>query len=276
MSQIVSLDQYIAAQKQRIPYIKTGTKTTVAAIPFTLYDSAGNPGAGVIATTSGSQATIQTDAITGFPAITFTSGSGYLTRVEFGSTVACRFAIYDMLTKSGSYMYPTGASNITAPDISSRCPDYTGGATYGVGNEIWAEVTLPYTTGNSWQLQTSYVNQSGTTASTTISAAQAAAALTQGKMFQLPLSAGDSGVQGITRAIVTNGGTAMTTGAFNLLLMRPLWTSGRVRSANDGDIHDLLKTGMPIVYNSSALYVLVQTDSTSSGTPELIFEISSA
>ena len=49
----------------------------------------------------------------------------------------------------------------------------------------------------------------------------AAAALTLGKMFQLPLQAGDSGVQKIESVVVTNGTTAMTAGNFNVLVLRP-------------------------------------------------------
>jgi hypothetical protein len=45
--------------------------------------------------------------------------------------------------------------------------------------------------------------------------------------------------------------------------------------ANDGDIHDLLKTGMPVVYTDSALVLVSQADSTASGIPEIAFEIAS-
>ena len=61
-------------------------------------------------------------------------------------------------------------------------------------------------------------------------------------------------------------------GAFNVLVLRPLW-SGRVRVANDGDVHDLAKTGCPIVFTDSALVLAINADSTSSGIPELEFVI---
>jgi hypothetical protein len=44
-------------------------------------------------------------------------------------------------------------------------------------------------------------------------------------------------------------------------------------TANDGDIHDMLKTGLPVIYNDSALIIQVQADSTASGVPEVAFEI---
>ncbi len=276
---IASNDQYIASVKQRIVFDKTASKTTVAVIPFSVFDLAGNPGAGVIAGTNTANGLIVDDATAGCPTINFASGVGYLSKVEFGSSVAGRLSIFDLIFKAGAYAF-TGQTNSLSsqPPISSRCPDYPGsGTVFGGGLEIWIVVTTAFATGTAWQVQVTYTNSAGTAGRTSIiSAAMAAAALTQGKMLQLALQAGDSGVQKIESVIVTNGGTLMTAGNFNVLIMRPLWTSGRVRVANDGDIHDLFKTGMPIVYGNSALFLQVCADSTASGLPELVLEIASA
>ena len=91
-------------------------------------------------------------------------------------------------------------------------------------------------------------------------------------MYQLGLAAGDTGVQKIESVIVTNGGTAMTAGAVNVLILRPLW-SGRCKIANDGDVHGLDKTAMPVLYADSALVFAVCPDSTSTGIPEIEFVI---
>jgi hypothetical protein len=64
----------------------------------------------------------------------------------------------------------------------------------------------------------------------------------------------------------------MTAGAFNVLVLRPLWT-GRVMAVCDGDNHDLLRTGLVQVYDTSALFPVIYADSTSSGTPEMSIEI---
>jgi len=61
--------------------------------------------------------------------------------------------------------------------------------------------------------------------------------------------------------------------AVNVLIMRRLW-GNRVTVANSGGIDDILKTGAPIVYADSALYTIVQADSTSTGLPNLTIEIS--
>jgi hypothetical protein len=179
-----------------------------------------------------------------------------------------------MLFKSGAYAYNSGTTALSSqPVISQRCPDYPGsGIVFGARNEIWIEVVTAMTSATAWQVQVTYTNSAGTTGRTSIiSAAQAAAALTVGKMFMIGLASGDTGVQKIESVIVTTG--SATAGSFNVLILRPIWTSGRCMTANDGDIHDMLKTGLPLVYNDSALIMQVQADSTASGIPELAFEI---
>jgi hypothetical protein len=197
-------------------------------------------------------------------------GTGYLSKVEFANTVTSRLALFDMVYKAGAYSYAAGTTALTSqPNILGRSPDGYGGS-----YEFWLEVSTAFSTGTAWQVQLTYTNSAGQTGrSTVITAALAAASLTQGKLLPLALQSGDSGVQRLESVIVTNGGTAMTAGAFNILVLRPLWTQGRIMVANMGDIHDLLKTGMPIVYPDSALYLMVTADSTSTGLPELTLEI---
>lgn len=272
-----SVDQYIAGAKQRIPLVKTASRTSVAIIPFSVFDLAGNPGAGTLAGTLNTQGVVPTDITAGCPLINaFLPGNkGYLTRVEYYSSVLAQLYIYDMLFKAGTYAFTAGTTTLSSqPAISGRCPDYPGsGIVFGNGNEIWVEVSTAFTTGTAWQIQVTYTNSAGTGSRTSIiSAAQNAAALTQGKMFQLALQAGDSGVQKIDSVIVTNGGTAMTAGAVNVLIMRRLW-SNRVPVANSGGIDDLLKTGAPELYETSALVAVVQADGTSTGLPNLNIEI---
>lgn len=268
---ILTEDGYIAAPKQIIPLVKTATRTSVALIPFSTFDLAGQPGAGTLAGTSTTAGVVPTDATAGVPVINAFGGSavGYLTRVEYSNTVLSRLSIFDLLWKGGAYAFTAATTTVTAP------PSYLGRTPDGAGNgcEIWIEVTTAFVTGTAWQVQVTYTNQVGTTGRTSIiSAAQAAAALTLGKKFILALQAGDSGVQKIESVIVTNGGTAMTAGNFNVLVQRPLW-GNRVTVANGGGIDDIFKTGGPIVYADSALCVDVQADSTSTGLPDILIEI---
>lgn len=275
---IATLDQYIASKKQRIPMVKTASRTSVALIPFSTFDLAGQPAGGTLAGTSTTAGVVPTSSTAGCPLIDTNTGSYYLTKIEYGNTVISRMNIYDMLWKGGAYAFTAGTTTLSAqPAISGRCPDYAGGATFGNGVEIWVEVSTAFVTGTAWQITVTYTNSAGTTGRTSvISVAQAAAALTLGKMFQLALQSGDSGVQKIESVIATNGGTAMTAGAVNVLLLRPLTTDLRIRIANEGGVYDMLSTGMPIIYQTSALIMTVQADSTSTGLPHCVLEVASA
>jgi hypothetical protein len=275
---ILSLDQYIASSKQRIRITKPSI-TSLAVIPFTVFNGAGDPGAGTLAGTSTGQGVVPDDTVAGFPPVTFTGGTGYLSRVEYGSTVACRLAVYDLLFKAGAYSYAAGTTSLSGqPSIISRCPDYPGsGNVWGQGNEIWLEVTTPFVTGNAWQVSCTYTNSNGVTGCTSpISAVFAAAALIQNRMQQIYLAPGDVGVQRIESVIVTNNTTAMTAGNFNILIARPLITSLKAKFVGDGGIADIITTGMPQVYTNSALYAIITADSTTSGVPEILMEIASA
>lgn len=269
---ITTLDGLIAAPSQRASMLKTASRTSVAAQWFSVFDLAGNPGAGVLAGTSTANGVVPTSATAGCPTIvSFGGNTGYINKIEFGSTVASRFALFDMLFKAGAYGFAAGTTSLSAqPSYASRV---LGGTDF-TNTEIWIEVSTAFATGTAWQVQITYTNQAGTAGRTSIiSAAQAAAALTQGKLFQIALASGDTGVQKIESVIVTNGGTAMTAGAFNALVLRRVWSQGRVRVANDSDIHDMLKTGLPQIFDTSALYMMVSADSTATGLPEVVCEI---
>jgi hypothetical protein len=269
---ITTLDGVIAAPSQRVSMIKTAARTAVAVTPFSVFDVAGNPGAGVLAGTSTAAGVVPTTATAGCPSVNAYAGGalGYINKIDFGATVACRLALFDMLFKAGAYAFTAATTTLAAqPSYAARM---LGGTDF-TNTEIWIEVSTAFVTGTAWQVNVTYTNQSGVAGKTAIiSAAQAAAGLTQGKMFQLALASGDSGVQKIESVIVTNGGTAMTAGAFNVLVMRRLW-GARVRVANDGDVHDLFRSGLPQVFASSAFVVQCIPDSTSTGLFEVILEV---
>ena len=272
---IATLNDWIGSDKQVIPISKMALRTTVANVWFSLFDVAGNPGAGTLAGTSTTAGVVPTDATAGCPGINFSSGSGYLSTVGFGNTVASRLMLADILWKGGAYSYAGGTTPLSSqPSYSSRVP---GGTDY-TGTQIWIEVSTAFATGNNWKVEVTYTDQAGTSGHTTgaqPATALAAAGLTLGKMLQLPLAAGDSGVSKIESVVVTNGSTAMTAGAFNVLVLRPLW-NGRVPAANGGDCHGIDRTGLPLVFNDSALALMVAADSTSSGLPDLVLDIASA
>jgi hypothetical protein len=257
---ITTRDGLIAAMaaSQDVTWFKSATRTTVAGIWFSLFDIAGNPGAGTLAGTSTSAGVVPTDATAGCPLINAFGGgnTGYLSNLDFGSSVACRFRVYDLLWKAGAYAFNAAVTLSGQPSYSSRIPggDYKG-------TQIWLETVTAFTTAQS--IAITYTNQDGVAGRTTGTVATGVAP-TVGRMFQMPLQAGDTGVQKIES--VTS--TVSTAGTFNVLVLRRL-ASARARINNDGGTHGPDLIGLPQVFADSALFVMVATDSTSSGVPEL-------
>lgn len=262
---ITTLDQLIAAPKQKIPYTKTASRTSVAAISFSVFDLAGSPAAGTLAVGNTTTGIVPTDTLVGYPVInTFAGGTtGYLSGVHFASTVASRITIFDCLFSAGAFAFNAAVTLSSQPSYAARVPDGTDFK----GTEIWLEAVTAFTGNQS--IAVTYTNQDGVAGRTTGTIATGVAPIV-GRMLRLPLQAGDTGAQKIES--VTS--TVSTVGTFNVHVMRRLWT-GRVRSANDGDSHDFLKTGLPQVFDTSALRFVVTADSTATGIPDLLLDIAS-
>lgn len=259
---ITTFNGFIAAAKQYISLSKTAARTTAATAWFSLFDLAGNPGGGVLAGTSTTAGVVPTDATAGCPVINAYGGGniGYLSQIEFGSSVACRLKIFDMVFKAGAYAFNANQVLAAQPSYLSRMP----GGSYA-DTQIWIEAVAAFT-GNI-SIAITYTNQDGIAGRSTGTVVPGVSP-TLGRMIQLPLQAGDSGVRSIDSVIAT----VSTAGTFNVLVLRPLW-SGRVKIANDGDVHDLAKTAMPEVMTDAALILAVATDGTSSGIPDIEFVI---
>lgn len=259
---ITTLDGYIAAPKQRIEFVKTTARTTIAAQPFSMFDVAGYPGAGTFAVGNTDNGIIPTRLTAGYPPIRqFSEQYGYISRMEFGSTVAGRIHLFDRLFSCGAYNFNSAVTLSSQPDLTR----VSNPVEYYSGLEIWVE-TVTAATGN-LAVTVTYTDQDGNAGATT-GAVGIAAAPTLGRMWILPLAPGDSGV----RKIESVTGSVATVGTFNVHIMRPLW-QGRVASAGGGDIHDMMKTGLPVISLDAALFVMVQPDSTSSGISECNIEI---
>jgi hypothetical protein len=260
---ITTLDQFIAAASQRVGVLKTASRTAVAGVHYSVLDLAGNPGAGVLAGANIANGVVPTNATAGFPVINAFGGgaTGYLANVQFGNSVACRLTMFDLLFKAGAYAFNANQVLTSQPSYANRVLNGTDFTNTG----IWIEAVTAFT-GNQ-TITVTYTNQAGVAGRTT-GAVATGVAPTVGRMLQLPLQAGDTGVQKIDSVISTGS----TVGTFNVLVMRRLW-QGRVRIANDGDAHDFTKTGMPTVFANSALYLTVAADSTATGVPEIQIEV---
>jgi hypothetical protein len=261
---LTSIDSYLASVRQTIDWFKTANRTTVAGIPFSLFDIAGVPGAGTLAVGNTANGIVPTPSspAAGYPQVRAINGTGYVTRVEFGWTVAGRLMLYDRLFSAGAYAYNADTTLASQPSYAGRVPaaDYSG-------LELWVEAVTAFT--GTPSVEVNYLDQGGAAGDTGV--VSCGAALTVGRSFRMPLAAGDVGLQQITRV----RGTVATVGTFNVHVMRKLW-EGRVLVANDGDVHDMLKTGAPVVYPTSAFFVLVQPDGTSSALPDVTVEVADA
>lgn len=261
---ITSFAAYQAAKKQKI-FVQRNSLTSVAGGFFSVFGNGNIPAAGTLAGVNTANGVVPTDATAGYPLIVpFDAGTlGYLTKVECNISNATRFFLYDRLFVAGAYAFNANTTLTAQPSFSGRLPntDYTG-------VELWVETVTAFT-GN-LSIAVTYTNQDGTTGRTTGTVATGVAP-TVGRCIQLPLQAGDTGVQKIESVVAT----VATAGTFNLMLLRPLW-AWRTTRANEKVIDNYVRTGIPQIYDTSALYCLCATDSTATGTVNYILEIANA
>ena len=269
---ITNGDQYIAAAKQMLRWVRTTTRTTVATGWFSLLDVAGAPtgGAGSLTLTETTSGAVPVDTDAPYPTISgFAAGAtGYLAGLNFSSSVASRIHLYDRLYHAGSFALSSlGSQTLTAqPSYAVRLP---GGSYQGLDLFLEVATAVPASAAT---VEIIYANQAGVSGRTT-GPSQSLASLTLGRLIPMPLQAGDTGVQTIEEIIV--GGVPAATGAVNVVVARPLVTSMRVPVAGAGDILGLDRTGMPEVTDQAALWPIVSADSTSSGLPEMLIEVAS-
>jgi hypothetical protein len=270
---ITTGDGYIAAAKQVIEHTRTAAVTTVATTRHTVRGAAGNPGAGTLADVTGTPSgAVVTDADSsrGYPLINAFGGgnTGYLTRVQCSNSVVGRVEIWDKIYSCAVTTAQLGTLQTltlsTQPSLTGRIP---GGTDY-TGLRIFVEITTTMSA-TATTINVTYTNQSGTTGrSSTVTASLSG--FTASRWVEMPLQAGDSGVQKIETIVI--GGATNAAGALNIIIAKRLW-SARIMVANGGVEHGLDKTGMPIVFDTSALTVCTIADSTSSGQPDLSIEI---
>lgn len=257
---IATLDQYLGAPKQPITWMKTGTRTLVAAMPYSVFDVAGNPGEGTLNVGNTANGLVHTSATAGYPLLkSFGGAPGYIGRVDYSSSVPCRLFLYDRLFVAGAYAYNANVTLASQPSFAARVPD----GNYN-GLELWVEGVTAIT-GN-LSVRVTYLDQDGNAGDTGVVATAVAPPV--GRCVQLRLAAGDSGIRQINSVVAS----VSTAGTFNLMVLRPLGMF-RIPTANNGAFADILATGTPRIYDDSALYVLIAADSTAVGLPMLHIQV---
>ena len=274
---ILNDDEFKAAQKWSVITGRTATRTSVALNPFSVFDIAGNPGAGTLAIGNTANGVSHTKATAGYPTFPDApAGKGwYLAKVNGQSSVAGNRDIYDFVYSCGAHAFNANQALTSQPSIDDRLrvappwaanmvaragdlctngsapiklylattggvaaasggPTTTGSAITDntvtwkyLGNglnysdlEIFVEAVTAGTLNQAVNVTYSTMGDDGTTltASRTTGAVGVGAALIVGRMYRLPLQAGDK-----NPALLTNvAGSVASAGTFNVHLARKL------------------------------------------------------
>jgi hypothetical protein len=167
--------------------------------------------------------------------------------------------LFDRLFSAGAYAFNAATTLASQPSFLGRLP---GGSSQGL--EFWCEQVTASTGIQSVQLE---YEDSASTPRVSPVQSQGVAGIV-GRCWQIPHVAGVSSITKLTKVT----GTVATVGTFNVNILRPL-CEVRVKIANDGGILDLTQTGMPEIFDTSALYCMVACDSTALGLPDLTIEV---
>ena len=258
---ITSLDDYISSTKNLIQYAKVVSNTAVTANRSSIYAVAGNPGAGVLTRSNTTSGDIITNSVAGFPSFYVSGTNVYLTRVALTSSVASLIVVQDLLYVAGTYSFNSNVTLSSQPSIESRLVS----ANYSEVS-MYFECVTAFT--GSPTITVTYTNQSGTTGRT--ASISGASMTTPGRLVRLSLQTGDTGVQKIDSVVAT----VATAGTFNIHLVRDLYV-GRVSTNNSVTQGSIESVGMPEIFPTSALNVVVIPDSTSTGLVQGILEVAS-
>lgn len=246
---ITSVDDFIAASKVVRPLHRTAGLTSVAGGWFSNFHIAGaNPGVlagGETTPPANTAGRVPTDTIPGYPDIPWSSLRSYLSRLSVLNTVTGNMRLFDRLWVGGTYSFNANVG-VTSGSWASRV-SYDGGSPDYRGLEIWVETVTAFTGNQTWNV--TYTDQDGNTGATT-GATGIGAAPTVGRCWQLPLAAGDSGVQAISNVA---GGTG-SAGTANIMVLRPI--ADIYLSANAVGVFNWADLGLPEIFNDSALYAL--------------------
>ena len=258
---ITTLDGYIASVKQNTVQKKTTSMTSVAQAWQSPFAIAGIPGAGVLAGTDTAAGVVPTDATAGVPVINAFQGGakGYISRINGYSSVSGMIMLADLLFKAGAYTFNANITLAAQPSYASRVP----GGTDFTGCEIFLEAVTAFT--GSQSIRILYTDGNDVAQDTGVIATGVAPIV--GRMFRVPLKSG-AGVKRIDQVI----SSVSTVGTFNVLVLRPLQYM-RIPFAGYSEQRDLYGTGMPEIFDNSALALYVRPDSTASGLPEWDIEI---
>jgi hypothetical protein len=257
---ITTMDGLAAAiaSGQRI-VLQKASATAVANFYYTLWTTAGQPGAGA-AIGNIAAGVIPTDATAGCPIINaFTGGNtGYLMTFDASSSVAGVLSVYDRLYHAGPFIGTTlHTDTLAAQPALVRVPntDYSQ-------LEAWFEVTAVFAA-TATTVTISYQDGNNATQTGTITDVVSLTGAPVNRMYPFRL-ANSSGIQKLNS--VTIGGATNTTGQGNVVIQRNI-VDHTIVSANIGrPKKGPFETGMPLIYADSCLAMMFNATTTSTGT----------
>jgi hypothetical protein len=259
---ITTLDTLIAGFKPPMSFWKASQTAEGAGTWHSLWKAAGNPTAGATpaAYSAGSGYTPDESTQGALPFTDPVSGNSYLTKFAATGASICTLILYDRVWHcSGFATNSVATQSITTPGTMATGRD-ANGATLGAGVELWGEVyTAPGATGATWTV--SYTNQAGTAAQSA-TYTHPANAESVGQMFPFTLASGDTGVRAV--ASLTCSISSGTAGDIGITLLRRV-AEIPITLINSGILVDGLAMGLPRLYDSSCLALMVSCSGISTG-----------
>lgn len=315
---ILSDDEFKAALKHQLILGKTATRTTVALNPFSVFDLAGNPGAGTLAIGNTANGVVHTKATAGYPTFPDApAGKGwYLAATHGASSAAGHREIYDFLYSCGAHAFNANQALTSQPSFEDRlrvAPAWAASTVYRAGDvvtngsapikayictvggtsagsggptttssgitdntctwnylfngvsyagvEILVEQVTAATGNQAVNATYATMGSDGTTltGSRTTGAVGVGAAPIVGRMWRLPLQAGDKNVARLDNI----AGSVASVGTFNVHLARRL-DAAVAYASPFADPHGYDRTGLIYVPNDAALRDVQAAASTTS------------
>jgi hypothetical protein len=206
---------------------------------------------------SGGSTYTQTAGTAGYPIWSAATGgaSTYLGRSEATFATAGTLFIYDLLWGCSGF----SGTSTTAQSVVSFSGMPTRNTT-GAGAEIWV-VDFTATGATASNITVQYTNQASVSGRNTVSTAMIAS-MPAGRMFQVPLQSGDTGVSSVQS--VTLSASTGTAGNFGVLVMNRESVIGSA-VPNTNVVLDFASTGMPKLSDSAVLMFVCQGTATSTG-----------
>lgn len=254
---ITSLADLRSAAKQTVWIQKSyGTGLFISLFWASHWKANGTPAAGSnLSGGNTANGIVPDNTTTGAASISAFSGSGYISKARISINDAGsvhEYKVYDLLFAAGVYNNGAGTTTLTSqPSFSARLPTVGGNPDY-TGLELWGYSNGGWSGGAGCPITVTYTDQDGNTGHST-SITSGGQNTSPVMMFEIPLAAGDVGIQKVESV---NVATATNVSA-GVCVLRPLLHFPNLPSA--GQINKTLtfdQIGMPRFFQSSCLLTM--------------------